>query len=204
MNPAVSPGLETVIHKALEKDRNLRYQSAADMRTDLQRLKRDEDTGRRTSGGTKVASAPESAKTPQPAGLSSRSSTAETKTRRRTLLAVIAALVMGGLVVGSLYYRSKQRQKLTEKDTIVIADFDNKTGDPVFDDALKQALVVELGQSPFLNFLSAKKVSKALVMMGQSANAPITMEVGREVCQRTGSKAISACATSATSAQTLG
>ena len=190
LNPAVSPGLETVIHKALEKDRNLRYQSAADMRTDLQRLKRDEDTGRRTSGGTKVASAPESAKTPQPAELSSRSSTAETKTRRRTLLAVIAALVIGGLVVGSLYYRSKQRQKLTEKDTIVIADFDNKTGDPVFDDALKQALVVELGQSPFLNFLSARKVSKALVMMGQSANAPITMEVGREVCQRTGSKAV--------------
>ncbi len=190
LNSQISAGLEVVIQKALEKDRNLRYQSAADMGTDLQRLKRDEDTGRRTSGSTKVASASESGKTLQAAEPSSGLTTAETKKWRGTLLAVIAALVIGGLVVGSLYYRWKQRQKFTEKDTIVVTDFDNKTGDPVFDDALKQALIVELGQSPFLNILSTRKVSKSLAMMGKPADAPITMEVGREVCQRTGSKAV--------------
>jgi eukaryotic-like serine/threonine-protein kinase len=100
-------------------------------------------------------------------------------------------LLVALLLAGGLYYRSRhQTKRLTNKDTIVLADFDNKTGHAVFDDALKQALAVELGQSPFLNIISDQKVSEALQMMGRPANQRITMDVGREVCLRSGSKAL--------------
>jgi tetratricopeptide (TPR) repeat protein len=102
------------------------------------------------------------------------------------LIAVLVAV----LIAGGLYYRSHQAKRLTEKDTVVLTDFDNKTGDAVFDDALKQALSVELAQSPFLNVLSDRKVSETLRMMGRPANDRITVDVGREVCLRTGSKAL--------------
>jgi tetratricopeptide (TPR) repeat protein len=94
------------------------------------------------------------------------------------------------LIGGGLFFSSRQTKALTEQDTVVLADFDNKTGDAVFDDALKQALAVELGQSPFLNVLSDRKVSETLAMMGRPANEHITRDVGRELCLRTGSKAL--------------
>ena len=89
-----------------------------------------------------------------------------------------------------LYFRSRSAAPLTEKDTIVLADFDNTTGDPVFDGALKQALAVQLGQSPFLNILSDRKVGETMHLMGRQPSDRITRDVAGELCVRTGSKAI--------------
>ena len=173
LNPDVPPELERIINKALEKDHNLRYQNAADMRTDLQRLKRDFESGRAsaTSSGTVVVETPAVG-------------------RGKLWRIVIPVLLLALLIAGGLYYRSRQSKPLTDKDTVVLADFDNKAGDPVFDDALKLALAVELGQSPFLKVISDQKVSETLRMMGRTANERITVDVGRELCLRTGSKAL--------------
>jgi tetratricopeptide (TPR) repeat protein len=106
------------------------------------------------------------------------------------------AVVVVALVAGGLYWRSRSTTArttavtLTEKDTIVLADFDNKTGDAVFDDALRQALAVQLGQSPFINILSDRKVNETLYLMGRQPGTRIGTEVARELCIRTGSKAI--------------
>jgi eukaryotic-like serine/threonine-protein kinase len=108
----------------------------------------------------------------------------------KVLIPAAVVLVAALIGVGVLYYRSRSSKQLTEKDSIVLADFSNSTGDAVFDDALKQALAVELGQSPFLNVLSDRKVSETLRMMGRPTNERITVDVGRELCLRTGSKAL--------------
>ena len=100
------------------------------------------------------------------------------------LIPAAAVLVAALIVVGVLYYRSRSSKHLTEKDSIVLADFANKTGDPVFDDTLKQALAVDLGQSPFLNILSDRKVTATLRLMGRSPEQAVTGEVARELCQR--------------------
>ena len=167
LNPDVPPKLEEIINKALEKDRNLRYQHAADMRTDLQRLKRDSESG--------------------------LSAAAEAPAARLAKLWKIAVplLLVALLVAGGLYYRShRQSTRLTDKDTIVLSDFDNKTGDTVFDDTLKQGLSVQLEQSPFLALLSDRRVNETLKLMGHSPDDRLTANVTREVCQRTGSKAM--------------
>jgi tetratricopeptide (TPR) repeat protein len=112
------------------------------------------------------------------------------------LLIPAAVILLGVAIGGAFYFRSRSATSttkatpLTEKDTVVLADFDNKTGDTVFDDALKQALAVELEQSPFLNVLSDRRVSETLRMMGRPATERITVDVGRELCLRTGSKAL--------------
>ena len=169
LNPDVPAELERIINKALEKDRDIRCQSAAELRADLKRLKRDTESKAVTAAG--AASSPVG--------------------RKRTLWKILVPTLLGAvLIAGGLYYRSHQAKPLTDKDTIVLADFDNKTGDAAFDDALKQALAVELGQSPFLNILSDRKVSETLQMMGRPKNARVTADIGRELCLRTGSKAV--------------
>jgi DNA-binding winged helix-turn-helix (wHTH) protein/tetratricopeptide (TPR) repeat protein len=106
-------------------------------------------------------------------------------------LLIPAAAILVAAIGGWLYFRSHQTATaLTEKDTIVLADFDNKTGDGVFDDTLKQGLSVQLEQSPFLELVSDNKVNQTLKMMGRPAGDRLTPEVAREVCQRTGSKAM--------------
>jgi serine/threonine protein kinase/tetratricopeptide (TPR) repeat protein len=210
LNHDLPPKLEDVINRALEKDRNLRYQHASDMRAELQRLKRDTETRRvRVAGSGTVPAAPESssqvvAPQPMPASGSSPvvapspSSSAvkviETPVTRRIklwkILVPAAVVVAAGLIGGGLYFRSRSATPLTEKDTIVLADFANKTGDPVFDDTLKQALAVDLGQSPFINILSNRRVGETLSLMGRQTSDRITQEVARELCVRTGSKAI--------------
>jgi hypothetical protein len=110
-------------------------------------------------------------------------------------LAAVTTLALIALVVGGLYLRSylaahsAKTAPLTDKDSVLLADCVNKTGDPVFDDALKQALTIELNQSPFLNIVSDRKIEETLKLMGQPAAQHITPELAQEVCIRTGSKA---------------
>jgi tetratricopeptide (TPR) repeat protein len=172
LNPEVPAELEHIISKALEKDKKLRYQSAADMRTDLQRLKRDSE-----SGHTAVATAE--------AGL--RPATKSTGRRWMAISALAAVAVALG--VGAWLYFARKAQALTEKDTIVLADFANSTGDAVFDDTLKTALSIALNQSPFLNVLSDNKVAATLKLMTRPRDTKLTPDVARELCQRAGSKA---------------
>src|ERR1700723_137849 len=184
LNPNVTAGLEPIIRKALEKDRDLRYQHASEVRTDLQRLKRDTETGRFAAASLGAAPAAQDA--------GSGTDHVGTGTHARPRRAKLASAV-GGLIVlvlaALLYYRSHHPTPLTDKDTIVLADFDNKTGDPVFDDTLKTALGVSLSQSPFLNVLSDSTVSKTLKRMQNAADTKLTPDVAREVCQRANSKA---------------
>ena len=209
LNPDVPAELERIINRALEKDRELRYQHASDMRSELQRLKRDTETGRAiaASSGT-VAVAHESgsqvaAQPPSPASGSSeiastlsssavRVADAPIAGRKLWKVRVTAALVLVAVVIaGAFYFRSGQTtRRLTDKDTIVLADFTNTTGEPVFDVSLKQALATQLEQSPFLNILSEQKVSQQLRYMGHSPDDRLTRGVAREVCQRSASKAV--------------
>ena len=172
LNPEVPSELEHIISKALEKDKKLRYQSAADMRTDLQRLKRDTE-----SEHTAVATAE--------AGLRP----ATKSTGRRWMAIAAPAMVAVVLGVGAWLYFARKAQALTEKDTIVLSDFTNTTGDAIFDDTLKTALNVSLRQSPFLNVLSDSEVAKTLQQMTRPASTKLTPELARELCQRAGSKA---------------
>ena len=209
LNHDVPAELERIINKALEKDRNLRYQHASEMRSDLQRLKRDTETGRAiaASSGT-VAVAQESgpqvaAPPPSPASgsspalapspSSSAAKAAEVPAAGRKLWKVLvpaAVILVAAAIAGTFYFRSRQTtHPLTEKDTIVLADFANNTGDAVFDDTLKQALSVALNQSPFLNVLSENKVAATLQMMSRPTGTKLTPELARELCQRAGSKA---------------
>jgi serine/threonine protein kinase/Flp pilus assembly protein TadD len=166
-NPSSPPGLERIIDKALEKDRKLRYQTAADMHTDLRRLKRDT----------------ESVKLPAATNVGS----GKTHGIPWQWIA-LPALLFVALAAGTYFYLHRT-PKLTDKDTVALADFANTTGDPIFDDALKQALTASLRQSPFLNVLSDSRVSQTLRLMTRPANTPLTPEVIQEVCQRTDSKA---------------
>jgi serine/threonine protein kinase/Flp pilus assembly protein TadD len=164
LNPQMPLHFEAIIDKALEKNHDLRYQHAADMRTDLQRLKRDSESGQISA---------------------SSSGTVTTFWKFAVPMLLVVLLVAGGL-----YYRSRQQsQHLTEKDTIVLTDFANSTGDAIFDDTLKTALSVSLRQSPFLNVLSDSEVAKTLQQMTHPLNTKLTPEIGRELCQRAGSKA---------------
>jgi eukaryotic-like serine/threonine-protein kinase len=165
LNPDLPPKLEEIINKCLEKDRNLRYQHASEVRTDLQRLKRDTESARMPAA---------SAGAPSRRGI-----------LRVTIPVALATVV---LTVGGYLYLHRA-PKLTEKDTIVLADFANTTGDAIFDDTLKTALNVSLRQSPFLNVLSDSQVAKTLQEMTRPAGTKLTPEMARELCQRAGSKA---------------
>ena len=170
LNPDLSPKLEEIINKALEKDRKLRYQNAADMRADLQRLRRDTDSGHSAGAGE--------------AGLKPPLKS----TRWGTIAG--AALVVVALAVGGWSFFTRKSHALTDKDTIVLADFTNTTGDTVFDGTLRQGLSVQLEQSPFLSIVSDQQIQQTLKMMGQKPDAKLTPEIARELCQRTGSAVV--------------
>ncbi len=170
-NSQVPPELKGIIAKALEKDRNLRYQHASGLRDDLQRLKRDSGSGRSLAASTM---------------------------RERSFAVsgwklwgiAIPILLIAALAAAWLYHRSHQPRQLTAKDSIVIGDFANSTGDAVFDDTLKQGLRVQLEQSPFLDLVSDRKVNETLKLMGRAAGDRLTPEVARDICLRTGSMAM--------------
>ena len=210
LNPDLPPKLEDIANKALEKDRNLRYQHAADIRADLQRLKRDTDTGRAVaaSSGSVAAAVHESSgsrpaaqvATPGSGAVLPASSSGVISPASETvhaakkgswkIPAVVAAVLIAALIGGGLFLRSRHTTTLTEKDTVVLADFVNTTGDPVFDGTLKQALAVQLEQSPFLNILPESRIREALGFMGRQPGERITSDVAREIAMREGAKAV--------------
>ncbi len=173
-NRELPPALEEIIRKALEKKRELRYQQASELRADLQRLKRDSESGR--VSGT----------------ISGRLALAEARAKRVATPWKIAVpvLLLALAATGWLYFRPHRVKPLTDKDSIVLSDFTNTTGDPVFDDTLKQGLTVQLEQSPFIGLVSERKVNETLKLMGRSPGDHVTPEMAREVCQRTGDKAM--------------
>jgi len=201
LNPDVPADLERIVDKCLEKDRSLRYQHASEIRTDLQRIKRDAESARvmplpatnaepgtgtgvhvrQHDGGACVVT-------------TSAKPGATTSTARRWKAVIPAASAVLALSAAAGYFYFPQalhgKPKLTDKDTIVLADFTNTTGDPVFDDTLRQGLAVQLEQSPFLSRVSDQRIRKTLGLMGQPADARVTPQFAAEICQRTASTAV--------------
>ena len=177
LNPQVPGEVEALINKALEKDRNLRYQHAADIRTDLQRMKRDTEIGRsHTASSGKVVVVQQTSAVP--------------KGKLWKIAAPATVLLVVTLIAAGLYYRLHQTRPLTEKDTLVLSDFTNTTGESVFDGILKQALSIQLEQSTFLNVLPDSRVNATLKLMNRQPGERLTNELAREVCLRSNSKAL--------------
>ncbi|MBZ5722900.1 MAG: protein kinase [Acidobacteriia bacterium] len=169
--PALPAALDSIIARSLEKDRELRYQRAADLCSDLKRVKGEKESGQRA--------------------VTSPSPGARTTARiARGWQVAIAAGIAALAITGAAFFYSHRAPVLTEKDTIILADFDNRTGDPVFDGTLRQGMAVQLEQSPFLSLVSEERIQQVLRMMGQPADARLTPEVAREICERTGSAAV--------------
>ena len=226
LNPDLPPKFEDVINKALEKDRNLRYQSAADIRADLQRLKRDTDSGRTVAASSgplpaipeAPASAPSAPSVHASAHVSSQvssthavpaapsatlsaashaaaasSSSAVPSARSGKLAKILIpaiAVVLALFLAWHIFFGSGKSAKLGEKDSVLLADFVNTTGDAVFDGTLKQALAVQLEQSPYLNIFPESRIQQALKFMGRSGDERVTKDVAREICLREGVKAM--------------
>lgn len=193
LNPDLPAELERIINRALEKDRNLRYQHASEIRAELQRLKRDTESGR--SAQIPVEAEEHSVTTaPQPAAKPSGSvptipSPDQGKAKRTWIIASVSAVAVAA-AIAVVFFFSHKSQALTEKDTILLADFVNTTGDAVFDGTLKQALAVQLEQSPYLNVLPESRIQEALHFMGRPSDERITNEVAKEISLREGTKAM--------------
>ena len=190
LNAAIPPRLEEIIQKSLEKDRNLRYQHAAEIRSDLQRLKRDTESGRifLPEGKSGPVTGPQFAPTTT-AAATVRATVRPPRPNR--LWTAITLLLLAAAAV-SLYFfhtRTQSSSKITDKDTIVLADFTNATGDPIFDQTLRPLLGAKLEQSPYLNILSEKDIASVRKQMNLSASERLTEANTRAVCLRSTSKA---------------
>ena len=161
LNSELPDGLTPIIAKALQKDRQQRYQSASQILTDLNAI----------VGGSRARVAGRAA------------------SRRNLWLTALTLLAIAAVIAGIFIFPYGRSHHLTEQDTVVLADFVNGTGDPVFDDTLKQAISVQLAQSPFLNILSDARTRAALKLMAKPAGTKLSPELARDLCQRSGSKA---------------
>jgi eukaryotic-like serine/threonine-protein kinase len=170
LNPELPATLDAIIVKALEKDRDHRYQQAAELCSDLKQLKRETESGHATVTGAPLV----------------------TRVQPRAATWKLAvAFGLGALtIVGGIFFYARRPPTLTAKDTIVLADFDNKTGDPVFDGTLRQGMAVQLEQSPFLSLISDERIQNTLRLMGQPADTRLSPEIAREICERTASAAV--------------
>jgi len=213
LNPELPEKFETILQKALDKDRNLRYQSAAEMRTDLLRLKREVESGSNPSAFTGALPA-ETVRVVTPsgsgpaamqasgaavsAGVASGSSVATPVSvvpsaasgTRKWILWAGGMLAIAAIAIGVFFFSGRHARALTDKDTVVLTDFVNTTGDPVFDGTLKQALAVQLGQSPYLNLLPESRIQAALQFMGRKPDERITKDLAKEISLRENAKAI--------------
>jgi serine/threonine protein kinase/tetratricopeptide (TPR) repeat protein len=193
-NPDLPDELERIINKALEKDREMRYQSASEMRSDLKRLKRDTDSGRSASVAARAMTPIQEASSQiamaarAPSGPAESASPSRAKSRRSWVIPAAAGVALIALVGAWLHFR--RTPALTERDSIVVADFVNTTGESVFDGTLKEALTVQLEQSPYLNILPESRVREALRYMGRSPDERVSNDVAREICLRAGVKAM--------------
>jgi len=204
LNPKLPAKLEDIINRALEKDRDLRYQHAIDMKSELLRLRRDLESGRtlaaassdahvpapspavsaavqRTSGSARVADATPSGSAPVVAAL-------PRKTWIKWMLPAGIVLALAVIVAG-FYMRQKKTVQLTDKDQLILADFTNQTGDTVFDSTLKEALAIQLEQSPILQLVSDAELHSNLQYLGQAKDQKITPELAQQLGQRLGVKA---------------
>jgi tetratricopeptide (TPR) repeat protein/predicted Ser/Thr protein kinase len=177
LNPAVSPELERIIERSLEKDRELRYQTAGEMRAELRLLRRATETRQLTAAGLRTSAG----QAPNAAGPSAR------RPRWRSLAAIAAGAI--AIAIAGWWF-APRTPALTQEDELVVADIDNRTGEPVFDDALRQALVVALRQSPYLNVVPDDRMQETLRLMQRPPTERLTDTVAREACQRQNVKAM--------------
>jgi tetratricopeptide (TPR) repeat protein len=194
IRPELSAGIEQIITRSIEKDRELRYQTAADLRSDLKRLRRDTGSERSHahpasgSGNAAGGAAPAASAPAAPAPIPRTGITTAIRKRPRTASA--AALVLVALVAGGVLTYQRRTPVFTDRDEILLTNFVNTTGETAFDGTLRQALAVDLEQSPFINIVSQDRIRETLRFMGRPPDEPLTEQVAREICARRGIKAV--------------
>jgi eukaryotic-like serine/threonine-protein kinase len=216
LNPNLPPKLEDVINRALEKDRELRYQHAVDIKSELRRLKRDLESGRSSAvssssepayssgsatpvdavsagvlraGGSRTSGSAQAFASASSGSVATVPAAAPPRRSWRRFMLPAAVLLVLTLIAGGFYWRKHQTVQLTDKDQLILADFTNQTGDAVFDSTLKEALAIQLEQSPLLQLVSDAEMHNNLQYLGQSGAQKITPELAQQLGQRLGVKA---------------